>query len=378
MILIPIFGLHFTLFAWTPYIEMSATARLVFEYIESVFNSFQGLVVAIACCFIQRDVRIETLIVICNWYKRTKCYENPIFQCISPDYVTMLRHKYRDRNNSSFASGSVIETRRRSLGNLYEPINGGRCLSRQTSAILSSDPNSVTTNATITTTVTNSVLLPKKSDLVKTKKETKLLINRQSSASSLPSLNGTTRCYDCLFDKTTRNDFYQSAHRHGTKKRLSNDFQNKISNGSIKKIENRKKDSKKKFLSSSCKMRNDIKDENLSLSAQQSPSLPLSTVNSNGVNLNEISKSSPKVVHFNETTNPKENSRHVYNIPFKKSNIKNKNKEASATQVSPNIQINILANQVEEDKQNLLNTSEWPLLYQSIKDFIDDDVNDNV
>ena len=229
MILIPIFGLHFIFFAWAPYIEMGEKLNLIILHIESVFNSFQGLVVSIACCFIQRDARIETLIFLCNWYKSTKCSQISVCQCISPDYVTMLRHKYRDNRSSignSFGGSVYSEPKRRSSCNLYE--SNGRSSSKPTSITLNSDGNSISTNTTLT------VLPQKKFDIIKIKKEPKSF-RRQSSATSLPSLNSThttTRCYDCLFDKSTRNDFYE--HRHLSKKRNSNDFLPKLTNSKIK------------------------------------------------------------------------------------------------------------------------------------------------
>lgn len=400
MILIPIFGLHFILFAWAPYIEMNRNLNLVFLYIESVLNSFQGLVVAIACCFIQRDARIETLIFICNWYKSTRCYQNPVFQCISPDYVTMLRHKYRDNRSSignSFGGSAYSESKRRSSCNLYE--SNGRSNSKATSVILNSDRTSISTNTTLT------AVPLKKPPLIR--QESKKF-RRQSSTSSLPSVNSThaIKCYDCLFDKSTRNDFYQSKNQHSSKKRCSNDFLQKFPNSlnyeipinmpsikidtvdilednNTKDVNKYKKNASKrsKFLSSSCKIKTNInKDDCLKLETQQSISLPLSKLNVNIDNsdLNTLKQTSPKVVHFNEL-NPNENLNRAYNFPFniKKSNIKNKNKQTSTTTADVDAKVNITVNPMEIQEKDLLEPIDFPLLYQSINNYIDDDDDDN-
>jgi hypothetical protein len=39
--LIPIFGLHFAFFVWTPYANMDIQTEIVFSYIESFFFAFQ-------------------------------------------------------------------------------------------------------------------------------------------------------------------------------------------------------------------------------------------------------------------------------------------------------------------------------------------------
>jgi hypothetical protein len=377
---------------------MNRSLNLIFLYIESVLNSFQGLVVAIACCFIQRDARIETLIFICNWYKSTRCYQNPVFQCISPDYVTMLRHKYRDNRSSiggnSFGGSAYSESKRRSSCNLYE--SNGRSNSKATSVILNRDRSSISTNTTLTA-------LPLKKPHLIIQESNKF--RRQSSTSSLPSVNSThtIKCYDCLFDKSTRNDFYQSKNQHSSKKRYSNDFLQKFPNSlnyeipnnipsikidttdmvegnNIKNVNNYKKNGSKrsKFLSSSCKIKT---NNNKAIETQQSISLPLSKLNVNIDNsdLNTLKQTSPKVVHFNEL-NPNENLTRAYNIPFniKKSNIKNKNKQTpTTTKVDEDTKVNIIVNPMENQEKDLLEPINFPLLYRTINNYIDDDDDDN-
>ena len=106
LILIPIFGLHFILFAWLPY---ASTINLILEittvYAETFFNAFQGLVVSIACCFMHREVRIEFLLYICELLRKIECLQSfKCMRCLDSDYIRHLRYIYSENRAGSIAS----------------------------------------------------------------------------------------------------------------------------------------------------------------------------------------------------------------------------------------------------------------------------------
>jgi hypothetical protein len=153
-----------------------------------------------------------------------------------------------------------------------------------------------------------------------------------------------------------------------------------VEGNNIKNVNNYKKNGSKrsKFLSSSCKIKT---NNNKAIETQQSISLPLSKLNVNIDNsdLNTLKQTSPKVVHFNEL-NPNENLTRAYNIPFniKKSNIKNKNKQTpTTTKVDEDTKVNIIVNPMENQEKDLLEPINFPLLYQTINNYIDDDDDDD-
>jgi hypothetical protein len=127
LIIIPIFGLHFIIFAWYPYtklIKLTLTdcTEVIFIYFETFFNAIQvrkqhsicsylhsikffltkGLVVSIACCFMHREVRIEFILLFCNLIRKIKCLKS--FRCMNnfnSDYVRHLRYTYYDNRRPS-------------------------------------------------------------------------------------------------------------------------------------------------------------------------------------------------------------------------------------------------------------------------------------
>ena len=106
LILIPIFGLHFILFAWLPY---ASTINLILEittvYAETFFNAFQGLVVSIVCCFMHREVRIECLLYVCEKLRKIQCLQSfRCMRCLDSDYIRQLRYIYSENRAGSIAS----------------------------------------------------------------------------------------------------------------------------------------------------------------------------------------------------------------------------------------------------------------------------------
>ena len=376
LILIPVFGLHFVLFAWSPYAEMSITLTIVFNYIESVFNAFQGIVVAVACCFIQRDVRVEALIFLYKCFKSAACYRKfPYCKCFNPDpdYLTKLRQRYRDRgaiSKTAGSFGSIYDNNRRSLGNVFETHNDGlscNSSSRGASLIVNSDLNSVSTY---------SALIPKKNAVNKKVKEKNKIkvISKKNSLVSLHSINSQSNkcfssvCYDCLFDKNTRNDFYQSTHRHTSKKRNSSDFSIKILNinGSIKKknalinIDN----TKAGYIQATAISKTLEKDTKRNKSSNSIIQNDEEQLNSNDLLIlnntcNNDSKAISKAVHFNELDSAKVTIEHA-KTPSK-SNIKNKNKQM------------LINDNFENKGEPISNLNKFPLLFESINEYIDED-----
>lgn len=107
LILIPIFGLHFIFFAWLPYVQLRGDCfEISTIYFETFFDSFQGFVVAITCCFIHREVRIEFILSGVQFLDSMNCIKNlRCMNCLNSDYVRQLRYMSNERRNFS-----VVET----------------------------------------------------------------------------------------------------------------------------------------------------------------------------------------------------------------------------------------------------------------------------
>ncbi|XP_059151156.1 vasoactive intestinal polypeptide receptor-like, partial [Physella acuta] len=58
LVLIPLFGVHFIVFAWLPN-NVNPTAELVQLYFEMFFNSVQGFFVSVLFCFMNGEVQSE-------------------------------------------------------------------------------------------------------------------------------------------------------------------------------------------------------------------------------------------------------------------------------------------------------------------------------
>jgi hypothetical protein len=370
---------------------MPLTLTIAFNYIESFFNAFQGFVVAVACCFIQRDVRIEALIFICKCFKSASCYAQfPFCHCFNPDYITKLRQKNRD-NRSSIASLSQRMSssldKRRSLSHLSE---AGEDLSFNSSSRAASinDSNGLSTSLLSTATI-----LPK--SLKIKKKDTIVQLVKKDSTSSLPSIkNGhsTTKCFtvDCLFDNNHRNDFYQSSHRHLTKKpHSSNDSNVNKTNGNSLSVKDYRSESNSssdtivtipkkesrynRLFTSSRKYKDDNNNNNNNKEDTHLLKAPLGNSSSDANECNRISK----VVHFNENDSRKaseiinnNNNENSNNKSFKKSNIKYSNiKKSSDILVSNNDNKYNEASLIIKN----INLNRWPLIFESINTFIDDD-----
>ncbi|XP_030606861.1 parathyroid hormone/parathyroid hormone-related peptide receptor [Archocentrus centrarchus] len=68
LVLMPLFGVHYIIFHAMPYTEVSAIPWLIQMHYEMLFNSFQGLLVAIIYCFCNGEVQAE---IKKSWSRRT-------------------------------------------------------------------------------------------------------------------------------------------------------------------------------------------------------------------------------------------------------------------------------------------------------------------
>lgn len=59
LVLVPLFGVHYTVFMALPYTEVSGTLWQIQMHYEMLFNSFQGFFVAIIYCFCNGEVQAE-------------------------------------------------------------------------------------------------------------------------------------------------------------------------------------------------------------------------------------------------------------------------------------------------------------------------------
>lgn len=90
------FGLHFIIFAWKPYIvafdSMTAFFEITTNYPEIFLNSLHGLVASIACCFIQQEVRAEIKFLCCLAIYKIRCLRClKCFAHIDRDYIHSVR-----------------------------------------------------------------------------------------------------------------------------------------------------------------------------------------------------------------------------------------------------------------------------------------------
>lgn len=108
LILIPLFGLHFVIFAWLPYarvIKFNPDLEITTAYAETVMKSFQGFVVSIACCFMNFDVRVELILFVCEQVKKMKCLgASCLVKYLESDYVNRLKYKQSSRHRNGTSS----------------------------------------------------------------------------------------------------------------------------------------------------------------------------------------------------------------------------------------------------------------------------------
>ena len=92
----------------------------------------QGFVVALMCCFLQPDVRLELIYIICELLDKLKCCAKiKCFKCFSPDYVNTLRQNYLKHR-----SGYVMPRQQSTSSLEYAQLK--RSISRTSSCVSSS------------------------------------------------------------------------------------------------------------------------------------------------------------------------------------------------------------------------------------------------
>lgn len=110
LILIPIFGLHFILFAWVPYVstlnyEMLQCFEIFITYVETFFNVFQGLVVSITCCFMHREAQLEILLLILQLLRKLKIINQATYtRCMESGLIRRLRFLNSELRNTSLTA----------------------------------------------------------------------------------------------------------------------------------------------------------------------------------------------------------------------------------------------------------------------------------
>jgi hypothetical protein len=146
------------------------------------------MVVAITCCFIHREVRIEFILYGCQLLKKIKCLQSfKCMQCLDSDYIRQLRYLYHEQRGVSIAIGQQLnETASKQMHNRQAPLNQ----EERNPMISPPRPNSVKV-------ASNSM-------------DKKVTINSRASVSSISSsLSVTKKCCCCLFSEN-KNDFFNS------------------------------------------------------------------------------------------------------------------------------------------------------------------------
>jgi hypothetical protein len=118
-ILIPIFGLHFIIFAWLPYsnfIRLGPKIEIGTTYVETFFSAFQGLVVSLACCYMHRDARIECILWFYEVLKKTKC--RWLVPCLTKQYINKLRYNQNGAMGNSTTSTNTNNNNSNNLARL--------------------------------------------------------------------------------------------------------------------------------------------------------------------------------------------------------------------------------------------------------------------
>ncbi|RNA31080.1 Vasoactive intestinal polypeptide [Brachionus plicatilis] len=159
LIIIPIFGVHFIIFEWLPYFRVATEDSLLelpLVYMEIIFNGLQGLLASVACCFVQKEAQIETLILVYN--------------ILDEEYIRSIKY------SREFRSRSIHENTR---------------IKRSDSTVDSA-----------TDVIFN-----------RPKIEIKRMNSRRRS--SVVMYNWSSRFCCCLFSNQ-KNDFYQNGHRRST------------------------------------------------------------------------------------------------------------------------------------------------------------------
>ena len=431
---------------------MNLNLTLAFNYIESFFNAFQGLVVAVACCFTQRDVRFQVLLFACECFQAIGCHTKfECFKCSNPDYIKKIKQKYNDNrstlNSFSYRSSytSTPHDRKRGTNHLSEieedfSFNSS---SRATSIVVNGDCNG---NLTTTTLLTPPISTPtrqlsikpsNKKDLNTKKKFLSPPANmlKKDSATSLASVFTTNSdgikkktkffpsvCYECLFDSSKRNDFYQLSHRQHSKKyrHSSNDVNvnknnsnsncqmngggllnqhgrsesNSSSEASFN-VNNTSKTSKQELMRRwpiifRRSMKTKLESSSAAAATADEGRLTVITTTNENDKENNCTQRSPfsKMVHFDEPNtsnnntetnkiNENNNSKKTLKS-LKKSNIKKNNVNIFVNNLTANDESTMRQEQQEKMQEailtNNINITTWPLL-ESIDAFIDDEVD---
>ncbi|CAF1011690.1 unnamed protein product [Brachionus calyciflorus] len=202
LIIIPIFGLHFIFFSWVPYlslfkIEIGPCFETVIVAIETLFNSFQGLVVSIVCCFIHREFRVEFILFIYQTLNKIKFIRS--LRIMNSDYFRNLR--YSQSRGASIACTDTLS------------INSSIDKKKIKQSITIDEKNPMITP------ISNKKL--KKSESID--EDGFYKENRKSitGSPSIISIRTESKCCFCLFGDQ-KNDFFTDPRRKSNPKKLKN------------------------------------------------------------------------------------------------------------------------------------------------------------
>ncbi|CAG5128593.1 unnamed protein product, partial [Candidula unifasciata] len=126
LVLIPLFGVHYIVFAWLPK-DIHPVAELVQLYFEMFFNSFQGFFVALLFCFLNGEVQSE---IRKKWH-RFRLNHLHQFPQSRKNSQSLTLVTYLSRGRESNASGTYFPERRESSGNGF--IKGVNSLNKDVS-----------------------------------------------------------------------------------------------------------------------------------------------------------------------------------------------------------------------------------------------------